>query len=630
MPVIGAVETADAVFGLKDLAPVDGMSPGHRSLPGVIRMHNLRDHLFRFVQMLPDRRGVPLDAGVDLEMHVDVVHGAVRLRGPGDLRHGIRHHAKALLAAAQRPFGSLALADVVDDADEAAVVPESVADEPPLHVDPYRLPVVRPEDAMLGAKERGFLLGPGECRQHLRPVLGVDAALPHVGVGRPRIPDRRGVAHDQVMPPRPYPAAGGHVDVAGTHLGRVQRQFQALLAFRERLGRGLALGNVVEGDQTRDDFSKGVAYRGGVDADEAARAVASADLQFQVGDRLTPEGARQRVLLGGERRAFQVVNLPLPVIGGACRLFRAAAENQPRLHVVVDQLPRAGLGDHHPDRHLPDHRLEARPLQGERLDHLFALLLDPFASADVAGDGLDGGFAVVIDQHGGGLHVDLAAVDAQKSVLAQRNLLAFQQLPDALRRRCALVGMDQLQHRPSPQLLETLGAVDAERRAVGVDEAALVMNHHRIRRHLDHGAVALFAFPKQSLHLHALAYVAADGGDADNGAVRPENRGKGERHPDLPPLFAEARRFQVLDALSTQHLRHDLPQLVEPLRGDHQGDRFADRFRRRVAVEPFSPLVPTGDDPLWGLADDGVVGGIGDGGQSGHGLPFGPEFFRAV
>ena len=53
------------------------------------------------------------------------------------------------------------------------------------------------------------------------------------------------------------------------------------------------------------------------------------------------------------------------------------------LLVVVDEPPRGGLGDHHPDRELAHHRFEAGALVVQLPQHDLALPLGPLALGDV-------------------------------------------------------------------------------------------------------------------------------------------------------------------------------------------------------------------------------------------------------
>jgi hypothetical protein len=70
-----------------------------------------------------------------------------------------------------------------------------------------------------------------------------------------------------------------------------------------------------------------------------------------------------------------------------------------------------------------------------------------------------------------------------------------------------------------------------------------------------------------------------------------------------------------VDGLPSQHPPHH-PQVVSlPLGGHQQGEGLAHHLLPRVAVQPLRAAVPGGDVPLEVGAQDGVVGGLDDGGE---------------
>jgi hypothetical protein len=88
-------------------------------------------------------------------------------------------------------------------------------------------------------------------------------------------------------------------------------------------------------------------------------------------------------------------------------------------------------------------------------------------------------------------------------------------------------------------------------------------------------------------------------------------------------VLGDANRLEVLDPFAAPEPLEDGTFLVVPLRGDDQRDRPAHGLGRRVAEHAFGPRVPTCDDALERLADDGVVGRVDDGRQPR------PSFLRA-
>ena len=72
----------------------------------------------------------------------------------------------------------------------------------------------------------------------------------------------------------------------------------------------------------------------------------------------------------------------------------------------------------------------------------------------------------------------------------------------------------------------------------------------------------------------------------------------------------------MLDPLAAPDTRQDLGLLAAMVRGDDHGDRVADGLGGGVAEEPFGATVPALDDAVQVLADDGVVGGFDNGGES--------------
>src|SRR5213075_2030653 len=59
---------------------------------------------------------------------------------------------------------------------------------------------------------------------------------------------------------------------------------------------------------------------------------------------------------------------------------------------------------------------------------------------------------------------------------------------------------------------------------------------------------------------------------------------------------------------------------VEAVFGKENGDGFADHFLGGVAEDSGGCLVPTADDAAEVFGDDGIVGGVDDGGEEGIGF----------
>ena len=77
--------------------------------------------------------------------------------------------------------------------------------------------------------------------------------------------------------------------------------------------------------------------------------------QFAVLDR-----ARQRALLQRERAAVRVRADEIAILPDIAHRAERVAEDGRRLRVAQDQPPRGRLGDHHPGRHLLQHRFQPR------------------------------------------------------------------------------------------------------------------------------------------------------------------------------------------------------------------------------------------------------------------------------
>src|SRR6266540_5356418 len=83
------------------------------------------------------------------------------------------------------------------------------------------------------------------------------------------------------------------------------------------------------------------------------------------------------------------------------------------------------------------------------------------------------------------------------------------------------------------------------------------------------------------------------------------------------PVFVLPDGLEMFDGEAGADPRQHLGFLVQPILRDDDRDRLADDFLRGVTEHPLGGGVPGGNAPVQILADDGVVRGGHDGGQSG-------------
>src|ERR1700748_457601 len=72
----------------------------------------------------------------------------------------------------------------------------------------------------------------------------------------------------------------------------------------------------------------------------------------------------------------------------------------------------------------------------------------------------------------------------------------------------------------------------------------------------------------------------------------------------------------MVDAFAAPNPLQDPRLFMLTIRRNQRQDRLADDFISGVAEEPFGGCVPTGDDDVESLADDGVIGRLDDSGES--------------
>ena len=109
--------------------------------------------------------------------------------------------------------------------------------------------------------------------------------------------------------------------------------------------------------------------------------------------------------------------------------------------------------------------------------------------------------------------------------------------------------------------------------------------------------------------------IASDLGSADDTAGGIGHRGDGERDVDGRAVFGATHGFVVIDVLSAAEAFENGGLFAVAVPGDDEGDVPADRFRGGEAEKTLGAAIPTGDEAVDGLADDGIVGGFDDGGE---------------
>src|SRR5579862_2492595 len=71
----------------------------------------------------------------------------------------------------------------------------------------------------------------------------------------------------------------------------------------------------------------------------------------------------------------------------------------------------------------------------------------------------------------------------------------------------------------------------------------------------------------------------------------------------------------MIHSLASPETTQNVCFFVPSILGDYQGDVLANRFFGCIAEQALRTLVPTRDDAVQILADDGIVGGINDSSQ---------------
>ncbi len=122
-------------------------------------------------------------------------------------------------------------------------------------------------------------------------------------------------------------------------------------------------------------------------------------------------------------------------------------------------------------------------------------------------------------------------------------------------------------------------------------------------------------FQQFARRLFLFGDIAGDFGSTDNPPVRQADGRDGQGDIDLGAVFSYADGFEMFDAFPFLNTPQDVCLLVETVGGEKPGDGFADDFFGREAKDALGTLVPTRDDGIEILADDGVVTRIDDGGE---------------
>src|SRR5262249_41656859 len=86
----------------------------------------------------------------------------------------------------------------------------------------------------------------------------------------------------------------------------------------------------------------------------------------------------------------------------------------------------------------------------------------------------------------------------------------------------------------------------------------------------------------------------------------------GQRNIDALAVLANATCLKVINSFACANSGQDTRLIIVQLRRNNGCDRLPDDFLCPVAEGAFRGLVPTGDDPVQILADDGIVGGSND------------------
>src|SRR6266567_2309953 len=248
--------------------------------------------------------------------------------------------------------------------------------------------------------------------------------------------------------------------------------------------------------------------------------------------------------------------------------------------------------------------------------HAEDLLFSPLAFGDVIADFEDGGglaMRVVVQDPLAG-HEPSLAVFARVDQLTFPMALAEQRGADELQ-RLAKFGAEELVRgfaqgfRPGPPIHFFHAAVPKNDAIIQIASQDVGQIEHlglftQNRRLLFQRGVGPLAFGD----------VAGDGGEANDFVVRILDRRDRERHFDGVAILVHADRLEAADAALFDILQ-DAGLLLWSIRREQRCDWAAQHLGGSVAEHALGAGIPTDDNTLKVLPDDGVIGGLDDGGQ---------------
>ncbi len=178
------------------------------------------------------------------------------------------------------------------------------------------------------------------------------------------------------------------------------------------------------------------------------------------------------------------------------------------------------------------------------------------------------------------------------------------------------VGPKQLP-RHAPTIAAELGCASRyfDCRVIEVREASFGIGGVDGRgKRVDHLAKSALALAQRRGHSLLLADVARDLRRAHHVAPIIENRGNRQGDVHQTAVLATTDGFVVVDLFTATDAVEDAGLFVMSIGGNEHHHRLPDRFLGRVSEELFRAGIPTRDDAVDVLADDGVVRRIDDGG----------------
>ena len=123
------------------------------------------------------------------------------------------------------------------------------------------------------------------------------------------------------------------------------------------------------------------------------------------------------------------------------------------------------------------------------------------------------------------------------------------------------------------------------------------------------------ALAQLGLELLAIRNVARDLRSTDDPSRFVEHGRDRKRDVDETAVLAPADGLEVIDPLAAPDARKNLGLLAQPVMRDQDGDGPADDLLGLESEQPLRALIPSRDDPVEILADDGVFRGFHDRGK---------------